>query len=70
MTKTNLMDKYPVHSLEIQKSQTNMKSIDEITSYFQEKISKHPIAAFIAIFDHYSHTTQLREKFLLERLLQ
>jgi len=59
MTQTNFMDKYPVHSLEIQKNQTNLKNVDEIISYYKNKIDAHPIATYIAIFDHYSHTTSI-----------
>lgn len=59
MKKTIFMDKYPVFSLEIQKSETDLKSVDEIIAYYKTKVEEHPIAAFISIFDHYSHTTAL-----------
>ena len=59
MTQTNFMDKYPVHSLEIQKNQTNLKNVDEIISYYKNKIDAHSIATYIAIFDHYSHTKSI-----------
>ncbi len=59
MKKTIFMDKYPVFSLEIQKDETGLKSLDEIVEYYKNKIDKHPIAAFISIFDHYSHTKAL-----------
>jgi len=59
MTKTTFMDIYPVNSLEIQKNQTNLKSVDEIISYYKDKIITHPVATFIAIFDHYAHTKSL-----------
>ena len=59
MTQTNFMDKYPVHSLEIQKNQTNLKNVDEIISYYKNKIDNHKIATFIAIFDHYTHTQSI-----------
>ena len=53
------MDKYPVYSLEIQKNKTNLKNIDEIISYYQNKIQAHPIATFISTFDHYTHTQSI-----------
>jgi len=59
MTKTLLMDKYPVYSLELNKNKTKEKSIDEIVKYFTEKIEQHPIATNIAIFDHFKHTKGL-----------
>ena len=59
MTKSTFMDKYPLLTLEIQKDETTLKNIDEILSHFKTKIEAHPIATYIAIFDHYSHTKAL-----------
>lgn len=56
MKKTIFMDKYPVYTLELSKSEVAQKSVSEIIAYFQAKIEAHPIAKFIAIFDHYEHT--------------
>ena len=53
------MDKYPVYSLELQKSNIKQTNIVEIIEYFKAKIQAHPIAKFIAVFDHYSHTKGL-----------
>lgn len=61
MTKTILMDKYPVFSLEIQKNETTFQDVSEIISYLKEKIENHPIAVYIAIFDHYAHTSALQD---------
>jgi hypothetical protein len=59
MNKTQFMDKYPVHSLELQKSNIKQTNIVEIIEYFKAKIQAHPIAKFIAVFDHYAHTKEL-----------
>lgn len=59
MTKTVLMDKYPIFSLELKKEEIRQTTISEIIQYFQEKIQTHPIAKFIAIFNHYEHTKNL-----------
>lgn len=56
MKKTIFMDKYPVYTLEIQKDETSLKNVGEVLSYYKTNIEAHPIAAFIAIFDHYTHT--------------
>ncbi|WP_434581466.1 hypothetical protein MLC52_04860 [Sulfurimonas sp. NW15] len=61
MTKTNFMDKYPVFSLHVKKNETSFKNADEIIAYFQERIQEHPVATFIAIFDHYQHTSSLQD---------
>lgn len=53
------MDKYPVYTLEISKNETTLKNIDEILAYYKAKVEAHPIATFIALFDHYSHTKNI-----------
>lgn len=59
MKKTVFMDRYPIYSLELLKSETRVATTKEIVEYFKEKIKNHPIATFIAVFDHYSHTKAL-----------
>jgi len=59
MTKTIFMEKYPVYSLELNKNEVSVKSVREIIEYFQNKIESHPIAKFIAVFDHYTHTKSI-----------
>jgi hypothetical protein len=64
MKKTIFMDKYPVYSLELSKGEISLKNIPEIIEYFKEKIKAHPIAKFIAVFDHYSHTKEMDGKIM------
>ncbi len=52
-------EKYPVFTLSITKDESRFSSTDEIISYFQEKISSDPIAQYISIFDHFTHTKKL-----------
>ena len=59
MTHTTFMDKFPVNTLVINKSETSACSVDDILKHYKSKIQKHPIATYIAIFDHYAHTTAL-----------
>lgn len=59
MKKTTFMEKYPVFSLEVKKYETLYKDVDQIIEYFKTKIDEHEIAKFIAIFDHYEHTTSI-----------
>ncbi len=59
MTKSMLLEKYPVVTLEIKKNETDLTSVDEIITYYKEKITSHPIAAFIAEFDHFAHTSSI-----------
>ena len=59
MQKTIFMDKYPVFTLTLDKSEIRYKNVGEIVAYFKAEIEAHPIAQFIAVFDHYSHTKAL-----------
>lgn len=61
MTKTILMEKYPIFSLEILKSETTYKSVDEIIVYLKDLIDTHPVAKYIAVFNHYQHTASLAD---------
>ncbi len=61
MQKNVFKEKYPLLSYEIHKSETSKKNVDEIIAYFKEKIEAHPVATFIATFDHYAHTSSLAE---------
>ncbi len=56
MKQTLFKEKYPVWTLELNKSEISQKNVPEILDYFREKIEAHPIAVYIATFDHYSHT--------------
>ena len=53
------MDKYPVYSLDLSKSEMKVSKTKDVVEFLKEKIEKHPIAKFIAVFDHYSHTKAL-----------
>jgi len=59
MKQSIFQDKYPIYSYEIAKSEVTYKNVDDIIAYYKEKIESHPIAIYIATFDHYAHTTSL-----------
>jgi len=61
MIEMNLMEKYPVVALEVAKDETTFKDVNEILAHLKSKIDSHPVATYIAIFDHYSHTDSLEE---------
>jgi len=56
---TILMDKYPVSELEVTKEKSKYSSVNEILEYLKEQIERHPVATYIATFDHYTHTKSL-----------
>ena len=59
MKQSIFQEKYPIFSLELDKTETSCESVDEIIAALKQKIEDHPAAQFIAIFDHYSHTKAL-----------
>ena len=69
MKQMNLMEKYPVTALEIAKDETTYKNVDEILVYLKSKIDTHPVATYIATFDHYTHTSNLEDGALSSDIL-
>jgi hypothetical protein len=68
MEKINFMDKYPVHSLTISKEETAYKNVDEIIAHLKGLVLEHPVATFIAIFDHFSHTSAMEDGVINEAI--
>jgi hypothetical protein len=61
MNQKIIMEKYPVSELSIAKIDTTYANVDEVIAFLKEKIDGHPIATYIATFDHYTHTKSLGE---------
>ena len=59
MKQLQLMDKYPLNARTIGKNETHLKNTDEIIAFIKTKIDAHPVATYIAAFDHYTHTKSL-----------
>jgi hypothetical protein len=59
MKQITVMEKYPVFTLRVEKSETDYQTIDEIFTYLKVQIDLHPIATYIGEFDHYAHTSAL-----------
>ena len=55
------MDKYPVFSLNVKKTETTFENVDAIVAHFISLIEAHPVAKFIALFDHYEHTSSMQD---------
>ena len=68
MTKTILMDKYPIFSLEVSKDETTFKTVDEIIEHLKGLVDNHPVAKYIAIFDHYAHTTSMQDGVITDEI--
>jgi len=61
MKQTIFKDKYPVWTLELNKNEIALDNMDAIVAYFKEKVDSHPVATFIAIFNHMEHTKALKD---------
>jgi hypothetical protein len=54
-------EKYPIFEIEYKKDELKYKNVDEIITALKKRIDEHPDIAFIAIFDHYKHTLNLKD---------
>lgn len=52
---------YPIYTTTLSKKSTTYKNISEILAALQAKIETHPVATYIGVFNHYSHTLSLGE---------
>ena len=68
MTKTILMDKYPIFSLEVNKDESTFKTVDEIIEHLKSLVDSHPVAKYIAIFDHYAHTSSMQDGVITDEI--
>jgi hypothetical protein len=59
MKQSLLQEKYPIFTLEVERGETEFRSVDEIVEYLRGCIAQHAAARFIAVFDHYGHTRSL-----------
>lgn len=62
-------EKYPIHTIEIRKAETTYTDVDGIVSVIEESIKRHPVAAYIGIFDHFSHTASLEDGEIASNIL-
>ena len=69
MKSMTIKDTYPVQALELSKEEAKFASTDEIVAYIEEKIASHPVATYIATFDHYTHTKNLPEHEMDEKII-
>ena len=50
---------YPIFRTTLTKDGTTFKSVPEILDALKSKVNAHPVATYIALFDHYAHTSSL-----------
>lgn len=59
MKQTLLQEKYPVFVAEIDKNETDCKSVDDVVNYIKAKVAENPKVQFIGVFDHFAHTKNI-----------
>jgi len=69
MKSMTIKDTYPIQAMELNKSESKFATTDEIVAYIEAKIEAHPVAAYIATFDHYTHTKNLPEHDMDEKII-
>ncbi len=66
MKQVTFKEKYPIYELIVNKDESRFDSIDAMFAFFKEKIKAHPMAKYIAEFDHYAHTKSLPDNVVPE----
>ena len=61
MKSMTIKDTYPIQAAEIGKDEARFDTTDAVIAYLKETIEAHPVATYIATFDHYTHTKKLPE---------
>jgi hypothetical protein len=69
MKYTRLQERYPVFTLEVEKQKTVFSTTDEIIAYLKQCVDGHGVSRFIAVFDHFSHTSGLKNGWIDESIL-
>ncbi|MCI4411278.1 MAG: hypothetical protein JHC38_06345 [Thiotrichales bacterium] len=59
MQQSIFMEKYPIFELTLTKAECLCATTAEIIQTLTDKINAHPVAKFIAHFDHYAHTKSI-----------
>ncbi|WP_456391925.1 DUF6858 family protein [Nitratifractor sp.] len=69
MKSMTIKDTYPIQAAEIGKEEARFADTDAIIAYLKEQIESHPVATYIATFDHYTHTKNLPEHQMDEKII-
>ncbi|MBD3794521.1 MAG: hypothetical protein IE881_01025 [Epsilonproteobacteria bacterium] len=69
MKQSVFMERYHIQEIDIKKSETSFTNVDEIIAFLKSKIDEHKVATYIAIFDHYAHTSSLEDGSITPEIL-
>ncbi len=59
MQQNQFKNEYPIYTITLEKTTTTMQTVDAILETLRSKIETHPVATYVALFDHYNHTASL-----------
>ena len=69
MKSMTIKDTYPVQAAVIGKDESKFVNTDEIIAYLRKTIENHPVATYIATFDHFTHTKNLPDHEMDEKII-
>lgn len=69
MKQSLVEERYSLFTLEIDKAETAFQSVDQIIEHLRRQVEDHPVARFIATFDHFAHTDGLTQGRVDESIL-
>ena len=69
MKQVQMLDKFPVYTMDILKTETLYKTADEILEALISKIESHPTGSIISIFDHYGHVDAQKDSVIDSSIL-
>jgi len=61
MKSTTINETHPIKVLVLKREETQFTKADDIIAYIKNSVDAHPVAAYIATFDHYAHTKGLSD---------
>jgi hypothetical protein len=53
------LGQYNIQTMEFSKDEARFATADDAIAFIKEQVDAHPIARYIATFDHYTHTKEL-----------
>ncbi|WP_100639114.1 DUF6858 family protein [Marinobacter salexigens] len=59
MKQLHFQEKYPITVLDINKSETQYESAEQIADYFKRCIEEAPRVSYITMFDHLAHSREI-----------
>ena len=61
MKQMQFKNEYPIYTMTLAKNETSLKTVGDMLDLIRSKIEMHPVAVYIGLFDHYVHTSSLKE---------